>query len=111
MRALTNANTFLEKYFTGEKFGRVEPGYKADLDILSYQNPTPLVSQNAAGHFIWGMSSNCVESVIINGRLVMENRTFDFDEREIYAKAAEVAKRLWERTDKMPATGTSGIAR
>ncbi|MBR4426529.1 MAG: amidohydrolase family protein, partial [Spirochaetales bacterium] len=111
MRALTNANRFLEKYFKGERFGRIEPGYKADLDILSYQNPTPLVQQNAAGHFIWGMSSNCVESVFINGRLVMENRSFDFDEREIYAKAAEVAKKLWERTDKMPATGTSGIVR
>ena len=110
-RALTNANKLLEKYFTGEKFGRVEPGYKADLDILDYQNPTPLLAENYAGHFNWGMSSNCVESVIINGKLVMENHRFDFDEKEIYAKAAEVAKRLWERTDKLPADGTSGIIR
>ena len=57
------------------------------------------------------MSSNCVESVIINGKLVMENHKFDFVEKEIYAKAAEVAKKLWERTDKLPPTGTSGIIR
>ena len=100
-----------EKYFTGERFGRIEAGYKADITILDYNNPTPLVKENAAGHFIWGMSSNSVESVIINGRLVMENRTFDFDEKEIYAKAAEVAKKLWERTDRLPADGTSGISR
>ena len=84
---------------------------KADLDILDYNNPTPLVKENAAGHFIWGMSSNCVESVMVNGKLVMENRRFPFDEKEIYAKAAEVAKRLWERTDRLPPEGTSGITR
>ena len=111
LRAVTNANKLLEKYFTGEKFGRIEAGYKADLDILDYQNPTPLVKENAAGHFIWGMSSNCVESVMVNGKLVMENRQFGFDQREVYAKAAEVAKRLWERTDALPADGTSGIKR
>ena len=111
LRTVTNANKLLEKYFTGEKFGRIEAGYKADLDILDYQNPTPLVSGNAAGHFVWGMSSNCVESVMVNGKLLMENRQFDFDQKEIYAKAAEAAKKLWARTDKMPATGTSGIVR
>jgi len=49
--------------------------------------------------------------VFVNGKLLMENRQFDFDEKEIYAKAAEVAKKLWERTDKLPPTGTSGIVR
>ena len=43
--------------------------------------------------------------------LVMENRQFGFDEKEIYAKAAEAARKLWERTDKLPADGTSGIVR
>ena len=111
LRAVTKGNKLLEKYFKGDKFGRIEPGYKADLDILSYQNPTPLQKENVGGHFVWGMSSNCVESVIINGKLVMENHKFDFDEKEIYAKAAEVAKKLWERTDKLPPEGTSGIIR
>lgn len=111
MRALTNANRFLEKYFVGDRFGRIEAGCKADIAILSYQNPTPLVKENAAGHFIWGMSSNSVESVMINGKLVMENHQFDFDEKEIYAKAAECAKRLWARTDGLSASGTSGIVR
>ena len=46
---------------------------------------------------------------MVNGKLVMENRQFGFDQKEVYAKAAEVAKRLWERTDRLPADGTSGI--
>lgn len=112
MKALANSNKFLEKYFEGDKFGRIEAGYKADIDILDYQNPTPLIKENVAGHLIWGMSSNCVESVFVNGKLVMENRTFPgIDVCEIYAKAAEVAKRVWAKTDSLPADGTSGIKR
>ena len=112
LNALTKANIFLEKYFEGDRFGKIEAGFKADLDILDYSNPTPLTKDNAAGHFIWGMSSNCVESVMVNGKLVMENRQFPgLDEKAIYAKAAEAAKKVWEKTDSMPATGTSMIER
>ena len=31
---------------------------------------------NAAGHFVWGMSSNCVNTVIVDGKIILENRTF-----------------------------------
>ncbi len=111
MRALTRANKFVEKYHDG-KFGRIEAGYKADITIINYDNPTPLLPDNAAGHFVWGMSSNCVESVMVNGKLLLENHAFtEIDEKEIYAKAAEVAKKLWERTGALPADGTSGIKR
>ncbi len=111
LKALSRANGLVEKYHSG-KFGRIEAGYKADLDILSYRNPTPMVAGNAAGHFIWGMSSNCVESVMINGELLYENYRFTrVDEQEIYAKATEVAKKLWKRADSLSASGTSGIKR
>jgi putative selenium metabolism protein SsnA len=97
--ALARGNKLVERYFDG-KFGRVEAGCKADLAILDYQSPTPLVADNAAAHFVWGMSSNCVESVIVNGKLVMEERTFpNLDTEEIYAKAAEVARRVWDKVD------------
>ena len=111
LRALTRANTFVEKYHSG-RFGRIEEGYKGDLVILDYQNPTPLVKENAAGHFIWGMSSNSVETVFVNGKLLYEDHKFlGIDEKEIYAKATEVAQRLWKRTNDLPPTGTSGIIR
>jgi cytosine/adenosine deaminase-related metal-dependent hydrolase len=61
-----------------------------------------LVAGNAASHFVWGMSSNCVESVMVNGKLVMENRQFPhLDVPRIYAEAAKVAKRVWEKVDKI----------
>jgi len=72
----------------------------ADLVITDYHNPTPLVQENAASHFIWGMSSNCVESVIVDGKVVMENRAFaHLDVDEIYREAAKVAKRVWKEVD------------
>ena len=111
LNAVTKANDFIAKYHKG-KFGRVEAGFKADLDILSYQNPTPLVKENVAGHFVWGMSSNCVESVFVNGKLIYENHKFNgIDENKIYEEAAKVAKKLWKATDKLKADGTSGIKR
>lgn len=95
---LSRGNRILERYF-GEQFGRIEPGYKADLTILDYVNPTPLVDDNAAGHIVWGISSNAVDSVMVEGNMVMEHRSFGFDVQEIYAKAAEVAARVWKKVD------------
>ena len=101
--ALNRGNRLVEKSFNdGRKWGRVEEGYTADLTLLDYNAPTPLVSANAAGHFVWGMSSNAVDSVIIDGKLVMENRKMiGIDEAKIYAEARRVAQRVWNTVDKI----------
>ncbi len=101
LEVLSRGNDLVEKSF-GNRFrlGRIEEGYKADLVILDYDAPTDFVSANAATHYVWGISSNSVESVIINGTLVLENRKFTgIDADEIYAKSREVSKRLWKRAD------------
>jgi putative selenium metabolism protein SsnA len=97
---LSRGNKILERYF-GEQFGRIAPGYKADLTILDYQSPTPWVADNAATHLVWGTSSNCVDSVMVEGNMVLKHRNFNFDIQEIYAKAAEVAQRVWKKVDKL----------
>ena len=99
--ALNRGNDLVGSYFEGA-FGMIAEGYKADITICDYHAPTPLVEQNAASHFVWGMSSNCVESVMVDGVLVMENRKFLYlDVDRIYAEAAKVAKRIWEKVDKI----------
>ncbi len=99
---LSRGNLLLESIFA-EKFGKIAPGYKADITIMNYHSPTPLQDENLATHIVWGMSSNSVESVMINGNMVMENRTFDFDVEEMYAKAAEIGKRIWNQVDTIKA--------
>ncbi|MGI6432298.1 MAG: amidohydrolase family protein [Sphaerochaetaceae bacterium] len=97
-KALNRGNQLLQKSF-GRRFGRIESGYVADLVVLDYQSPTALVPENVASHFVWGISSNAVESVMVNGKMVLNQRIFPFDEKEIYAKAAQIAKRIWKRVD------------
>ncbi len=100
LQFLANGNKLLERNF-GEKFGRLEKGYKADIVIADYLSPSPLVEENIGGHMVFGMTSGDVETVIINGKVVMENREFPFDVKEIYAKAALAAKRVWANMDKI----------
>ena len=103
--ALSRNNELLESAFRHRaRFGRIEPGYKADLVILSYNPPTPLRSENAAGHFVWGMCSGDVESTIVNGKLLYENRAFTMlDEKKIFAEARRAAERVWAKADRIKA--------
>lgn len=103
--ALNRGNDLANSVFDNRvKLGAVEEGYTADLVLLDYHNPTPLVSANAAGHFVWGMSSNAVESVIVDGKLVYEDHKFTtVDADKIYKEAAKVAERVWKTVDKIKA--------
>jgi hypothetical protein len=47
------------------------------------------------------MGSNSVRTVLINGKVVMEDRQFPFDVQEIYAAAAGQAKKVWSRVDQL----------
>ncbi|MDP1993621.1 MAG: putative aminohydrolase SsnA [Ignavibacteria bacterium] len=96
MHVLQNGNVLLERYFDS-KFGKIEEGFAADVVILDYQAPTPLQSENLAGHFLFGFSSRDVETVIINGKLVFEERHFAFDTTNIYKEAQKAAKKLWSK--------------
>ena len=105
LAALNRGNRLVESVFHNEgKWGRVEKGYKADLVLLSYNAPTPLVKDNVATHFVWGMSSANVESTIIGGKLLYENRKFtSIDAEKVYSEAQRVARRVWEKTDRIKA--------
>jgi hypothetical protein len=45
------------------------------------------------------MGSSAVSSVMVDGRLVYENRCFPFDVAPIYAAARKAAAALWQRMD------------
>ena len=100
LKYLWNGNDLLGRNF-GAKFGCLEVGYKADLTILDYMSPTPFVADNIPGHFAFGINSGSVDSVMVEGRFVYENRRFPFDVAPIYAKAREAAKRMWHAMDKL----------
>jgi putative selenium metabolism protein SsnA len=99
LRFLQAGNEVLHRSFAAG-FGRVEKGYAADLAVLDYDPPTPLARENAAGHAVFGMASRDVSTVIVNGRIVMENRSFRWDTAAVYAQARAAARALWQRMDR-----------
>ncbi len=101
-RMLSGGNRILERYFN-RPFGVIEPGYAADLVISDYLSPTPLEAENIAGHMAFGMGAQDVRTVIVNGKIVMEDRSFSLDVEQVYRKAAEAAKRLWKYMDTLSA--------
>lgn len=96
---LQTANKYVANLFNG-KFGALEPGNVADLVVLDYIPPTPFTNENFVGHFLFGMNSSIVESVMIDGNWVVKNReVVGLDVSAIYAKATKVARKLWDKME------------
>jgi len=80
----------LEKYI-----GSLEVGKKADIIIIDLSKPhlTPLY--NPYSHLVYAVGGADVDTVIINGRIVMENRTLlTLKEKEILSQAGKIAQRI-----------------
>jgi len=88
------------------RLGLLEPGGAADLIVLDYPTPTAVTAQNLLGHLIFGMSSQFVTDVMVNGKWVVKNRhVVGVDEEKIRAEAQRVAKKVWRKFERLPAKG------
>jgi len=69
-----------------------------NLVVLDYDAPTEINQNNFLGHFIFGFSSNNVQHVISDGRLIVKNRkVLHVDEKDVTAFARDQSKRLWKK--------------
>jgi cytosine/adenosine deaminase-related metal-dependent hydrolase len=69
-----------------------------NLVILDYDAPTEVTADNFLGHFVYGIDARHVESVVAQGRLIVEDRRVTrVDEAEVLAFAREMGRRLWEK--------------
>jgi len=102
---LTGAQS-LASMLLNTRLGALEVGGAADIVVLDYPTPTAMTSQNLLGHLIFGMSSQFVTDVMVNGRWVVKNRrVVGVDEDKIRAEAQRVAKKVWQRFEKLPPKG------
>ena len=74
------------------EIGSIEVGKKADLSIISLRKPHLCPIYNEASHLVYAINSSDVETAIINGRIVMENRKLTMLNIEKVMDAVEKAK-------------------
>jgi 5-methylthioadenosine/S-adenosylhomocysteine deaminase len=80
------------------EIGSIKVGKKADLAIINFRKPHLYPLFNETSHLIYAAKSTDVETVIINGKMVMENGQLTTVDVEKVMDMAEKAKeRLLER--------------
>ncbi len=79
-------------------FGELRPGAAADLAILEYHPPTPMMVGNLPWHLIFGADGTHVRDTMVAGRWLMRDRKLlTLDEERIMARARELSVKLWAR--------------
>lgn len=82
----------------GLHLGKLARGAPADLVVLAYDGPTPLREDTLGSHLLFGLSSLHVRDVFVAGKAVVRNRKLvAVDEREVFARAREIAPKMWSR--------------
>ncbi len=81
--------------------GSIEVGKKADIAIVNFAKPHLCPVYNEVSHLVYAANAADVETVIINGEMVMENRQLNTLNVEEVMEMAEKAKsRLLERLER-----------
>ena len=78
----------------GINSGRIEEGALADLLIVDISGYEFLSPANFLANFVYSAHSNCIDSVICNGRFIMRGRVVE-GEAEIIENARKQMNRLW----------------
>ena len=74
-----------------------------NLVILDYDSPTEVAAANFLGHFVFGIDSRHVATVICQGRIIVEGgRVTTVDEGEVLGFAREMGKKLWNKMERAP---------
>jgi cytosine/adenosine deaminase-related metal-dependent hydrolase len=79
--------------------GSIEQGKKADLVIVKPKTPnTPVNSQSIYGHLVNTFSSKDVDTVIVDGKVILkEGRLTTIDEEKAVDYVHRVVEKLWDK--------------
>lgn len=92
-----NNKTIVNRLIDGS-VGTLKAGEYADVIIVDYNGPTPLNETNLNSHILFGVTGRNVDTTIINGKIVMDERKLvNIDEERVAAKSVELAQKLWNR--------------
>lgn len=105
-----------------KQIGRIEPGFKADIVFLDLHHVNWIPLNDPVNAIVHTEDGNAVHSVMIGGRLVVENRkllTVDMaalaaraeESRARREKISAPARRLYQRLEKVVGTFCPGLAK
>ena len=78
-----------------ENTGSIELGMKADLIIINLENPQFYPRNNLISALAYSSSGTEVETVIVNGKILMENNEFiSIDKEKVYFEISKISDRL-----------------
>ena len=78
-----------------KEVGMIKEGMKADIILLNFHKPHLYPKHDLIAHMVYSAQSADVETVLIDGQVVMENRrVLTIDEEEVLKKTQEIAVRL-----------------
>ncbi|KUK15254.1 MAG: Selenium metabolism protein SsnA [Petrotoga mobilis] len=93
-----NNNIQIVSNLLGVEIGKIKENFRADLIIVDYIPPTPIEKDNVYSHILFGMNGGMVETVIIDGKIIMDDREVTvLDYERIHRRTREQARRFWER--------------
>ncbi len=96
---LTENNYKIAERIFGLKIGKIKKDYVGDCILFDYIPPTPLNDMTMLGHLVYGFSQLPVDTTIIAGNVLMENRIIkiDIDEKLLMHNSQQNAQAMWER--------------
>ncbi len=78
-----------------DNIGVLKEGNKADLALINFNKPHLQPHENSIANIVYSASANDVETVIVDGNIVVENgHVLTLDEEKIYFEVAHRSKRL-----------------
>jgi len=96
--AIYNNAALANVFFPSAPIGQLAEGAYADMIFVDYHPNTPLTAGNLPWHVLFGFQQSMVTTTIVAGKILMKDRELlTLDEKEIGAKAREIAPKVWER--------------
>lgn len=97
---LFNGNAKMANRYFKKPLGVLKKGAAADVIVLNYHPFTELTADNINGHLLFGANGAFVNSTIVSGKVLMENREIKaFDEEKVLADALKQSKDFWGRVN------------
>ncbi|MBP5331866.1 MAG: amidohydrolase [Lachnospiraceae bacterium] len=76
------------------ELGRIEEGYKADITIIDLKTPAFTPANNLVSALIYSGTGNEVDTVIVNGKILMEHKEVKtIDEEKLYYEMDRIGSR------------------